>query len=260
MLHRIPEGLRGLAREIAARKIGDGAGDHDGQLAAKLLEHLFHRETRGLGVQRIEHRLDEDGIGAAFDQAARLRGVGVDQRIEADIAETGIVHIGRDGGGAVGGADGAGDEARLIGRLLGPRVGRLAGDFRRRDIHLIGDVLEAVIRLADGLGVEGVGLDDVGAGFQIGVVDLADDLGLGEHEEIVVALEIARVLLEARAAIAGLVQLVALDHGAHGAIQDEDALLGFALQRGNAFFTGHDAAFAAANAFAGRKPSKWQMA
>ena len=68
------------------------------------------------------------------------------------------------------------------------------------------------------------------------------------------------MLLEARAAIAGLVQLVALDHGAHGAIQDEDALLGFALQRGNAFFTGHDAAFAAANAFAGRKPSKWQMA
>ena len=58
------------------------------------------------------------------------------------------------------------------------------------------------------------------------------------------------------AAIAGLVQLVALDHGAHGAIEDEDALLGFALQRGNAFFTGHDAAFASAKALAGRKPEQ----
>ena len=123
---------------------------------------------------------------------ARLRGVGLDQRVEAHIAEARIVHVGRDRGGAVGGADGAGDEARLVGRLLGPGIGRLARELGRGDVHLIGDVLEPVIGLADGLGVEGVGLDDVGAGFEIGIMDLADDLRLGQHQQIVVALEIAR--------------------------------------------------------------------
>ena len=43
-----------------------------GSSTPSCVEHLLHREARGLGVQRIEHRLDEDDVGAAFDQAARL--------------------------------------------------------------------------------------------------------------------------------------------------------------------------------------------
>ena len=68
------------------------------------------------------------------------------------------------------------------------------------------------------------------------------------------------MILEAIPAIARLVELVALDHGAHGAVEDEDALARFPLQRFDAFLPGHDAAFASANALAGRRPSKWQMA
>ena len=56
-------------------------------------------------------------------------------------------------------------------------------------------------------------------------MDLADDLRAGSAPEIVVALEIVGMILEALAAIAGLVQLIALDHGAHGAVEDQDALL-----------------------------------
>ena len=73
---------------------------------------------------------------------------------------------------------GAGDEARLFGRLLGPGIGRLAREFGGGDIHLVDDILKSVIGLADGLRIEGVGLDDVGAGFEIGVMDRGDDLGL----------------------------------------------------------------------------------
>jgi hypothetical protein len=150
----------------------------------------------------------------------------------------------------------AGDEARLVGRLLGPGIGRLARELGGGDIHLIGDVLETIIGLADRLRVEGVGLDDVGAGLEISVVDLADDRGLGQHEEIVVALEIVREILETRASVARLVELVALDHGAHGAVEDEDALIGLALQRGNAFLASHDATLVSVKAFAGRRPSR----
>jgi hypothetical protein len=65
---------------------------------------------------------------------------------------------------------------------------------------------------------------------------------LRQHEEIVVASKIARVILEARATIAGLVKLVALNHGAHGAIEDQDALLCGLLQGRDAFLAGHCAA------------------
>ena len=120
---------------------------------------------------------------------------------------------------------------------------------------------ESIIALRDGLGVEGVGLNDVGAGFEIRVVDLADDVRLGQHEQVVVALEVAWVILEARATIACLVELIALNHGAHGAVEDQDALLRLSLQRGDAFVPGHCAASALGVAVeTGRKPKRWQMA
>src|SRR5262249_12888824 len=77
----------------------------------------------------------------------------------------------------------------------------------------------------DAGGREGVGLDDVGPGLEVGVVDLDDDLGLGEDEDVGVSLEIVRVVGEPGAAEVRLGQPVALHHGAHGAVEDEDALL-----------------------------------
>jgi hypothetical protein len=51
-------------------------------------------------------------------------------------------------------------------------------------------------------------------------MDAADDAGLGQHQQVVVALEVVRVILEAFAAVVGLLQAVALDHGAHRAVED----------------------------------------
>ena len=81
-------------------------------------------KARRLGVQRVEHRLDQDDVGAALDQPAHLLRVGLAQLVEVDVAEAGIVDVGRDRRRAVGRPDGAGDEARLVRRLRGPRVGR----------------------------------------------------------------------------------------------------------------------------------------
>ena len=51
-----------------------------------------------------------------------------------------------------------------------------------------------------------------------------DDGGLGQIQDIGIALEVAVVVGEPRAAIRLLVQLLALDQGAHGAVENEDAL------------------------------------
>ena len=47
---------------------------HDRQALAHSREDFLDRVDGGLGVQRIEDRLDHEEIGAAFDQ--RARGVG----------------------------------------------------------------------------------------------------------------------------------------------------------------------------------------
>ena len=54
-----PERLDGLSRQRAAAVVGDRHRDHDRQPRAALLEHLLARDDRGLRVQRVEDRLDE---------------------------------------------------------------------------------------------------------------------------------------------------------------------------------------------------------
>ena len=55
------------------------------------------------------------------------------------------------------------------------------------------------------------------------LVNVPDDVRLGQAEQVVVAAQLARPALEAPAAEGGLVQLAGLDHGAHGAVEQDDA-------------------------------------
>ena len=75
---------------------------------------------------------------------------------------------------------------------------------------------------------EGIGLDQVGAGSQVLLMDFLDDVRLRQRQQLIIALDEqlpagAGEVLEALAAIVFLGQLVLLDHGAHCAIQDQDA-------------------------------------
>jgi hypothetical protein len=54
-------------------------------------------------------------------------------------------------------------------------------------------------------------------------VDLADDVGPRQDQQVVVALQILRMILEPLAAEVRFRQLVALDHRPHRAVEDEDA-------------------------------------
>ena len=55
-------------------------------------------------------------------------------------------------------------------------------------------------------------------------MDVADDGRLGDDQEVVVALQLAGVVLEAFAAVVRLLQLELLDHGAHRPVEVDDAL------------------------------------
>ena len=66
-------------------------------------------------------------------------------------------------------------------------------------------------------GAEGGGLDRVDAGLEVLVVHLADEVGPGEHEVLVAALE------RGAAEVVGA-EVLALDPGAERAVEDQDAL------------------------------------
>ncbi len=81
-------------------------------------------------------------------------------------------------------------------------------------------------------GAEGIAFDQIGAGRQIFLVDSADDVRLGQRQQFVIAFdeqlaagagEVNETTVGA-AAIIFFRQLILLDHGAHRAIQDQDAL------------------------------------
>ena len=63
---------------------------------------------------------------------------------------------------------------------------------------------------------EGIRLDDVGAGGEVGAVDAEDDVRPGAHQDFVAA-------FERRPAEIGRGEARLLQHGAHGAVQAQDA-------------------------------------
>jgi len=78
--------------------------------------------------------------------------------------------------------------------------------------------------LGDRVAAKGVGFDDVGAGLEEEIVDLADHIGSGEREELVVALDFARVVSKMVPTEICFRESIALEHRPHGSIEHQDAL------------------------------------
>jgi hypothetical protein len=217
------ERRRRLARQKPAGTVGDGAGNHDRHVDLALVASLDDGVDRRLGVKRVEDGFDQQHIGAAVEQALDLLAVGATQLVEGNGAKTGVRHVRRNRRRAVGRAQRAGDEAAAAVFLF--RLAR--GLMRQRgagDIELVGDALHAVIGLRDRGRGKGVGRDDVGAGAEILEMDFAHSIGPTQVEQVVIAAHLAVPGVEARAAIALLVELELLDHGAHGAVEHQNAL------------------------------------
>ena len=133
-------------------------------------------------------------------EAADLLRVGRDELVEDVGPLSRVVHVHGERERPVRGADRARDEG-VLSRRGAVRVHGSARDARGRDVQLVREALEAVVGERDRLRVERVRLDDVGARLEVLPVDPLDDRRLREDEEVVRALEVLRVVLEARAAV-----------------------------------------------------------
>ena len=114
------------------------------------------------------------------------------------------------------GADRADHEAGPVGG--GEVGGHLLGDAGRGLVDVEGLVGDAVLGEHEAEGAEGGGLDRVDADLEVLGVHLRDEVGPGEHEVLVAALE------GGAAEVVGAEVLV-LDPGAEGAVEHEHALV-----------------------------------
>ena len=225
MRNRDPKGFDGLAGQGSAAAVGDRHREHQRQRLAGRRERVLDAHNAGLEVERVDDRLGEDHIGPPVDEATRLLDVGLPHLVEGRGPKSGVVHVGRQRQRLVGRPQRSRHESRPIGGLGGPSVRDFARDPSALAVDLVDVVFEQVVRLGDSRAAEGVGLDDVRARFEERVVDLGHRLGLGQTQDIVVALEVLGVIHEAVAAVVGLRELLLLQHRAHGAVEKHDPCL-----------------------------------
>ena len=190
MRDRVVKRLDRLGREGAA-VVEDRPRDHHRQPRAGLLEELVDGEQARLHDQRVERRLGQQDVDAAGDQGADLLVVAGDHLVEGRVAAAGVVDVDAHRELLLGRADAAGDEPGLVGVLAGEFVRRPPGQLGRGLVQLEDVFLEPELLERDRGAVEGVGLDDVGAGFEVGAMDVFDDLGLGEHQGLGAVLDAA---------------------------------------------------------------------
>ncbi len=155
---------------------------------------------------------------------AKIGGLGVvfHQFVEGHVAVAGVVHVRRQRAGTAGRAQYAGHEARPVRGFQGFGVGHLARQTRAFHVQLVDQRLHAVVGLGHLGGVEGVGFENVGASIQVGFLDRTDHIRTREHQQVIVALYIARPVGETFATVVLFLELVALDHGAHAAIKNQN--------------------------------------
>ena len=223
MADGMPERGRCLARQCAARQVGDRAGNHDRQVNAFAFKRFKHGNNRGLGIQRIKDRLDQNDLRAAVDQPTRLLVVGNTHLVKRHGTKTGVVDVWRDRQRAVGGPDSTGHKPAAAVALFS-----LDRSFARQPsavhIQLIGKLFHEVIGLGDGRGGKRIGFHNVRARKKVIQMDVTDRIGLGQDQQVVVALEIMLPVLEALGAKISLGKLPVLNFSTHGAVKHQNTL------------------------------------
>ena len=239
--------FHGLSAQDSPGTIRDGARDQKRHPPSQLFEQFGNGGDRRFGVERVEDRLDGEQIHTAFQQRRGLFAICFVNLIERRGAETRIVHIRRKRGGDRQRPHRSGDETLTPGlscHLVGGGSseacsGEIYFAGQRRQFVVVDDALKklrifaAVFRLtskeevmqANGGAAESVRLDDVRSGLEIAAMDFIDDRRFGEEKNFKAAFEILPLpVRESFAPIFRFGELVLLDHGAHGAVEDDDAL------------------------------------
>ena len=219
--HRGEEGLDGLARERAAAAVDDRHRDPQREVRCD----LGGSGDGGLGVERVEDRLDQQQVDAALVQRLDLLGVGVVDLLVGHRPVRRVLDVRRQRQRHVERAERAGDVA------VPELVRRLPGQLGALQVHVTHERLQTVVTLSDGVGAERVGRRDVGAGLEVLPVDVEDHVGTGQVEQVGVARDVVRVVPERVVAVVGRREADLLEHRAPRTVEHDDPFVELLLQR-----------------------------
>ena len=224
MRHRGKKSRERLSRKCSSGTVGYGHGEHDGHAACCALHGCFGSMQGCFGIERVENRFDEQGIHAFADKGFHLLDVGFGQGIECEGTQCRVVHIGTHGERLACGTHASGYQTRFLRSAPCVFGCQIFGQSHCRFVELATKILTVIFAHGDALCAEGVGLDDVGTGFKVSTVYVGNDVGARQGEQVVVSLLHTRQVGKACAAVVGFGEAVTLNHGAHGAIENEYAL------------------------------------
>ena len=212
--HRL-EG-RERAADIGAEQHAPGGIERHGALERHAppgaRERLARRQDLRLHLEHVLAGLEDEEIGAAFQQPFGLNRESRHQVLEPQLAEIGILggreHPGR--------PHRARDEARpAVG--LREAVRHAPRDRGTRAVDLARLLPQAPLLEAHARGLERVGLDAIRAGLEVGGVHGLDDVGAGQREVVVAAFPALAAEVRGR-------ELPHLELRAHPAVEEQHAL------------------------------------
>ena len=221
MAHAVPKSGDRLATQDAPGCIGDGAADDQGQALTGYLKIFFNGKQRGFGVEGVEYGFDQQHIGATFDQRLDLFKIRGPKFFKRNVSGTWVIDIRADAGRFGCGPQGAHHKpGPLRGRKF---VASSACQPGRGEVHFPRQVTQIVICLGDCCGTKGIGFDQIRPCCQVGFMNILDHLRAGDAEQITVVFDIFGMRRKAFTPVIGLGQFEALDHGAHGTVQNRNA-------------------------------------
>ena len=187
MWNRDQESFGGLPWKGAATGICYCPRYHHRQPGTCFFKSIFHGKHGRLGVKCIEDCFYEQDIHATINQSFGLLLVAFNQLIEANGTKTGVVHIRRHGGRFTGWPQRTGHKPGFVRVLMCEFPGSFFGDFSRSLVHLINHGFHFIVGHRNACGIKGIGFYDVGPGFKVLLVYLADYVGTGDRKQIVAA-------------------------------------------------------------------------
>mmetsp|Transcript_8580 Transcript_8580/g.11613 ORF Transcript_8580/g.11613 Transcript_8580/m.11613 type:complete len:237 (-) Transcript_8580:894-1604(-) len=232
MAHTDPEGLVGLSAQCAPAVVHNGATHHHWNTAPLLFKELVNGKQCSFGIQSVEDGLNQQQVHTSSNQTTHLVIVCLHHLIKRGGTVSRVLHRRRNTQSAVGGPNGSGSKTGLAGVLAGKlhtgSLCKLSCSLVQPE-HLI-ICIQGVVGLGNESSRERVCLNDVCACSQVLLMDIADDIRSSHNQDVVVSLQVMRVVLENCATEVRLLQLTPLDHGSHGSVNHHDAFFHACIQ------------------------------
>ena len=221
---RVPESLRGLTGKGTTGGVRDRHRNHHGKAVTDLVKNFLDRPKRRLEIERVEGGFRQQHIHPALDQGPDLLSISLRQLAKSHRPVFRAIHIGRHGGRAVGRPDRPCHPSHSPWIRLQKFVRGFPCQPGGGQVDVPHRGFQGVIRLGDRGGVKGVGLNDLRARLEVGLVDASDHIRPGDRQNIVVSLEVLGMGDEALSPEILFRQVVPLDHGSHGPVHEHDPL------------------------------------